>query len=147
MFEKRKIKQYKFVDNELELIDTYNSIKSASTQTGIERHCIQNSLSKRRITGGGFVWQYADGKRDPIIDVPNNIPVPVARIHPKANCIAGVYGSINLASKDTGIPVNNLRRSLNGERKTAGGWRWKYVSDLTEDEVNYVIKYFNFNKK
>ena len=54
---RRKIKQY---NKNMQLINSYISIKQASDYTHIARTSINNCLSNRSKTAGGFVWEYAD---------------------------------------------------------------------------------------
>lgn len=54
---RRKIKQY---NKNMQLINSYISIKQASDYTHIARTSINNCLSNRSKTAGGFAWEYAD---------------------------------------------------------------------------------------
>lgn len=53
---RRKINQY---SKNKELIASYISIKEASNCTHIKRTAINNCLSKRCKTSGGYIWEYA----------------------------------------------------------------------------------------
>jgi group I intron endonuclease len=63
-----------------------------------------------------------------------------------------VYGAASVASEKTGVNANNIRQCCRGERKSAGGYEWKFIYDtahrngtlifgalslglITEDEV------------
>lgn len=54
---RRKINQY---SKNKEFICSYISIKEASDYTHIKRSAINNCLTKRCKTSGGFIWEYAD---------------------------------------------------------------------------------------
>ena len=41
-----------------EIINTFNNLASASRETGIIKSAINNCLSGRSMTSGGFVWKY-----------------------------------------------------------------------------------------
>lgn len=42
--------------------------------------------------------------------------------------IVSKYGSIRLAEKHTGISSGNISQVCLGKRKTAGGYKWKYIN-------------------
>lgn len=45
-----------------------------------------------------------------------------------------VYGSITEAATTTGINISGICLSCQGKAKYAGGYKWKYASELTEAE-------------
>lgn len=53
---------------------------------------------------------------------------PVVQIDMNDNIIAEFY-SMGIASKTTGIPQPNIFKVCNGERNTAGGYKWRYKND------------------
>ena len=53
--------------------------------------------------------------------------------------------SISLASKTTGICYKNIRRSCNGERKTAGGFHWAYYNQFLENPESYNLNKLSKN--
>lgn len=54
---RRKINQY---SKNKDFICSYISIKQASNYTHIKRSAINNCLTKRCRTSGGYIWEYAD---------------------------------------------------------------------------------------
>lgn len=50
-----------------------------------------------------------------------------------------IYGAATIASKQTGISANNICQCCRSERKTAGGYKWKFVYDTTRKDETFVI--------
>lgn len=58
--EARKVTQYNLDGIR---IQTFNTVNTASKETGINRSTIQRVLSGRYVTGGGYLWQYGEALR------------------------------------------------------------------------------------
>lgn len=54
----------------------------------------------------------------------------VIRIDPSTGRINKYYSSIADASRDSFISISAIWCALNGRAKTAGGYKWKYRSDV-----------------
>jgi hypothetical protein len=50
-----------------------------------------------------------------------------------------IYGAATVASEQTGIGANNICRCCRGERKSAGGYRWKFVYDATRKDGTVIF--------
>ena len=50
-----------------------------------------------------------------------------------------IYGAAAVASKQTGIRANNICQCCRGERKSAGGYKWKFVYDTTHKDGSFVV--------
>lgn len=50
-----------------------------------------------------------------------------------------LYESIRIASKETGVLASMIGTVCNKKRHTAGGYHWKYASDLTEPDMKFYI--------
>lgn len=54
----------------------------------------------------------------------------VVQIEPTTGMILNLYYSINEAARKNNISDRSIRKVLKGKRKTAGGSKWKFLSDL-----------------
>lgn len=52
----------------------------------------------------------------------------VVQLNTDGNVVDEFY-SMGVASKTTGIPQPNIFKVCNGERNTAGGYKWRYKND------------------
>jgi group I intron endonuclease len=66
----RKVLQYT-LDNIL--IELFDSISIAGIKTGISRQNIQQNLSGRSKTSGGFIWKYAEPKDSSLVEQQNQM--------------------------------------------------------------------------
>ncbi|MEH7116923.1 HNH endonuclease [Neobacillus vireti] len=57
---------------------------------------------------------------------------PVEMVEVEAGSALRVFESTNEASRETGIAQGNIVRVCKGERKTAGGFRWRYKEGESE---------------
>lgn len=66
----RKVSQYT-IDSIL--IETFDSISIAGIKTGISRQNIQQNLSGRSKTSGGFIWKYTEPKDTTLVEHQNQV--------------------------------------------------------------------------
>ena len=141
MTEGKKINQYELNGFELRLVNTYNSISEAERITGINKTGISAALNGRRSSAGGYFWKFDDGKKYPIIEVPNNFPVPIARIEIYNGFVHGIYPSLHEASKQTYTDISMISKCLKGEIANTGSFTWKYITDLSyEQKMSYIYR-------
>lgn len=107
---------------------TYNSIKEAAESVGVTRGNISTCINGRKHlhSVGGFQWS-----REKVESLP-----PVKRMHNaqkrkiemlKDNKVIQVFSSITEAAKEVGTCIGNISPVLNGHRKTAKGYFWRYA--------------------
>lgn len=125
--------------NTNEIIETYSSIKEAHEVTGISDVHIGNTCNKRKITAGGFKWQFTDHnfiKPIKSYDRSNykiseeglkNISSPVFQIDVDTNVIVAKYLSITEAANFTGCNRDKISATCIRRQKRSGGFKWRYV--------------------
>ena len=112
-------------------ITTYKSTCEASRQTGIEQsnivYCCNNHPRYKH--AGCFQWKYVND---------NKIIIPIlVKIHSTKKREIGQYNSNNKlisifpsameAERQTQINHRHISECCNKQRKTAGGYHWKYI--------------------
>lgn len=124
-YKKRPIKQYA---KDGRLIACYDSVKEASEATGINRgHISEACLGHRQLkTVGGYVWKYADEPFEILTYKHWGKPWKKVAQYTKDGTFLREYESIAAARKETG--ARHIRRVLNGENETSGGYVWKEVT-------------------
>ena len=74
------------------------------------------------------MWRYSDEGGDKISPYIFPKKKPIYKIDLNGNIIKK-YNSITEASIDNNIPLGCIARVCRGERKTAGGYIWKYADE------------------
>ena len=131
----KKVYQY---DKEGNYIDCYSSASLAAkltkTNVGNLCACCRNIVK----TAGGYFWSYQQiNEPSKIIDHINGInefiPVftrnekPVYKLSLNDEIISS-YASIKEASKDTGIPAQEISQACKNNNKVTRRYKWKYAS-------------------
>ena len=134
----RKVNQYSLQGN---LMKTWDCMSEAGRELGISNHNIYSCCKGNRKTSGGFIWRYfEDELTDEYLSWCNETPPD---IHFK-KCVAqyslsgefiSLYESMAEAELKTGILYSGISHCCNGNRKSAGGFIWKYYKDFTETTV------------
>ncbi len=110
-------------------IKEYSSIKDAKKQTGLKTI---SPSSERKKTAGGFIWllQRDDNKALEIATTINQARIAYKNLPVLQYSIDGVfikrYASSGEAERLNGIAQSKVGACCRGERKTAGGYVWKY---------------------
>ena len=130
-------KGYNILDGDLstkiycvELDRTFPSLHDAARETHIKRDSVKSACIGRTATADGYHWCYEKDKAAYEIDTNRKEP---RKKRPVINPDTGkVYESIRAAFRDTGITVQEIGAVCAGKpyRKTAGGFRWAYVSEV-----------------
>lgn len=108
-------------------ICTFQSVNDAIRITNINN--ISYALKHKGSQAGGFLWKYDDGDYsdiEPYKDKKNNSK-SVEKIDKETREILSVYQSLVDAERDTGISFKQIWKACNGQRKTVGGYIWRYV--------------------
>lgn len=111
-------------------IDTgvvYETAKDAEKSTGANCMHIGGCCRHERRYAGGLRWAFADD-----YDAINAPPQPRKRYSRnglRVLCIetGTIYVSASVAAEITGVVCSGINRACRGERKTAGGYHWKYI--------------------
>lgn len=97
-------------------IETYGSISEAASDLILSRDDIRNAIeSKKRLDGLKFFWEQSN--------TAHRLTRPVLQID-KRGRVVSEFKSIYHAYNETNIC--NIYRCVNDNKKTAGGYYWKY---------------------
>ena len=117
VYDKMKVPVFQFKKTG-ELIESFSSIKEASTKTKIDRGSISNAASGKRAGAGGYLWSFQ-----------NTVTVvKKEKIHKHSltgeficsyNTISEILIELNLKSS------TSIRECINGKNKKAYGFIWK----------------------
>lgn len=94
---------------------------------GIPTQNIYACIKGNQKTAGGFIWSYSE-----LNDVSSNLKrsgKPVVQYDLSGNFISE-HESIKIASKKTKICEQNISASCKSDRRTAGGFIWKYNNNV-----------------
>ena len=123
-FNPRKVEQYDLDGN---LLKVWERVSIASKATGISESGIRGCIYGNTRTAGGFVWRWKkeENPRPPKKERKSTAR-PITQYDKKGNIIKE-WESVTKAAQATNITDGNIRASLNGNTRTAGGyvWRWK----------------------
>jgi len=122
----RKVKQY---DLNWNFIKEYESIVLAAREANVSKGTIRGVLIKYRKTAGGYIWRYSD---DTNIDFTEKISInenrgrSVGQYDLTMNLIKK-HDNIAEAARNIGIHKNNIWAVIKNNKKSAGGFIWKYL--------------------
>lgn len=114
----------------VELDRTFPSLHDAAREMHIKRDSLKSACLGKTATAGGYHWYYEKDKDTYRVDVNRRGP---KKKKPVINLDTGtVYESIGAAFRATGITVQEIGAVCAGKtyRKTAGGFRWAYASEV-----------------
>lgn len=107
------------------LIGTYRDSVEAELKTGANRTAILQCTKGKLCTSGGYVWRCYGDPFDKYPTVVVNARVkPVSQFDKEGNFIK-TYDSISEA--EIAVGTKNIYKVLNGERRYALGYIWKYA--------------------
>ena len=111
----------------VELDMYFNTITEASKYVGCNN--ISKVLRGNNKTCGGYHWLYADEVNEENI---NNVLSKGKGKLTKVYCVEldMYFDTVTEASKYVGRSGTSIRKVLNGERKTCGGYHWLYAEDV-----------------
>lgn len=142
----RKVKQY--TTNGI-LLETYNSIKSASEQTGIDSTDIVVCCQRKYKTAGGYIWRYEDDEfteeeleifKNNTYLIKHSIYPPVKKYDVFGNYIC-TYDNPAIASKETGTEQGNIINVCLGKGNSANLYVWRFIyDDFDKYGINYESK-------
>lgn len=100
----------------------YESGVQAEEKTGISRKAISQAL-RRGNRCGGYIWEYADVK------LRNHSTQRRVQQFSKEGELIMTFNTVGEASKNTGVSSSGIYATCNGQQKTSGGYKWKYIED------------------
>lgn len=123
-------KLYK-VSNTGQIIATYDSIQQAAKLNNLSASHITACCKGTRNSIGGYFWSYADQIDSLTIKISNTYKYHnnslIVYQYSLNNELINTFKSCNDASKASNCAASSIARCCNGERKTAGGFKWSYV--------------------
>lgn len=137
--EKTRRKRFKTV-RYIETGSVFESLIAAAEFLGIKYPNISAVLHGKQMTSGGFHWEYIDltmkcneelsknmirgrKKSELSLNAVKEINAPVRCIETQK-----MFSNVKLASASCGVLAKNILKALSGERETAGGFHWEYLT-------------------
>lgn len=118
---KKTVYQYSIKDGKL--VNTYNCLQDAAKVINATKQNLSNVCLSVNHTYRGFYWSY--NYEEPFKPLGDERKKEVLQYALEGYLIAK-YKSVSEASKQTGIVKTSIAKVARGERKTAGGFMWKY---------------------
>lgn len=117
-----------------ELLMQWNSISEAVSALGFQRHTEANISAcclGRKHRAYGYIWRYKNSD----LEVKPMSPYrrPICQFNQKGKYVA-TYKSVNEAGKAIGRTPTSIGNALHGWSKTCGGYIWKFLDDLSQEE-------------
>ena len=134
---KKKVSQYL---RDGTFVCIYDSIEEAHLKTGVNRNGIGMCCRNEKKTAGNFLWRFYGEEITPeYIEWCNRIE-PCEKSRKKAAVIqysldglfVAIYKSFTEAERVTGISRKSIGATCKGKQQTAGGFIWRYASDITD---------------
>nr|DAQ99648.1 MAG TPA: intron associated endonuclease [Caudoviricetes sp.] len=122
----KRILQY---SKEGKLIQSYENIKEAQTQTRIKAKYILESINGRHILAGNYIWrEVSDGYTPNIIQIPNDkrTKKEIIQLSLQDEFIQK-FESITQAAKCFNISPSAISRCLRGKSSSCHNFHWKYA--------------------
>lgn len=104
-------------------IEKYDGINEAGELNNTSNICY---AIKHNAQAGGYMWRYDNGDYSDIEPYHAN-GRRVMQIDIKSNEIISIYKSLKEAEINTGISFKQIWKGCNGQRKSVGGYIWKYA--------------------
>jgi hypothetical protein len=68
-------------------------------------------------------------------------PVPILKFTPEGNFL-NEYESVTDAANSNNITRSSIIRCASGDRKTGGGFKWRYVHEISREEYLQITRNF-----
>ncbi len=127
---KQKVAQYDLQKN---LIKIWNSMSDVERELGISKGNVSACCKKKNKTAGGFIWKYYDKGSVDELHVWNK-SIQVVQYSLSGELI-GVFHSLKEAASKIGVNSKTISLCCKGNRKTAGGFIWKYYEDVEKEVI------------
>lgn len=119
-----------------EFIHAYESISSASVETGITIYAISSCLRTRNHHSGGFQWRYDSGDHSNIPPAKSKTDVrkenrsypykPIWKLDPITHERIERFESLRSAARAVNVDKANIQAVIKGRKKTCRGYCWEY---------------------
>ncbi len=127
------------LDLENNEIAKFDGINEASRKTGVNKTSINKVINKKQTIAGGFKWikneiLINENKNIKIVDkIPKNNFKAVIQYDLNNNKIAEYESILDIIDKNSEYKRGSLSANLNGRRKTAYGFIWKFDDTITKE--------------
>lgn len=117
----------------------YKSATEAKRILGISNATISACCRGENKIAGGFHWMFAEEYSDDKVD--ELLKNTQSKKCKQVLCVdtGKIYNSITEASLDVGISTSSIGGCCSGEYIHAGGFRWMYLDDVTDEKVNEIL--------
>ncbi len=133
----KEVEQYSLIG---EYLNTFSSALQASEQTGLNHSNICACCRGERNYVGIYQWRYKNSslklKKFKEVEIIISKKIIIQQFS-KDDILIKEYPSANSAHKETGISCGNICECCNGNRKTAGGYKWKKI---IKEEKKKIIR-------
>ena len=113
------------------------------------KHISENQKEKlRQINTGKIKSKETKNKISSAMKGKNNPKAKMVIQYDKQGKIIKIWDYAKQAGEELGINTNGITKCCRGEGKSAGGFCWKYLNNITDDDLKrYIIKnkYFSIN--
>ena len=116
-------------DIDMNLINVYPSIKNASKINNISHGNISKCCKNKVKMVGGYVWRF-EGDLTPVSFNKGGDKFTSIHQYDLDGNFIKEYENIKSASVDLNILTQGIRNVCSGKSKSAGGYIWKYKSDI-----------------
>lgn len=111
----------------LTIVNSFESTHEAARFLNKDNAHISDACLKKRKSAYNFLWAFKDDiKEDTDLKKFFNLKPKVLQINKQTNEIIASFKSCYQAGKKLNINPSHIQRVCNGERKTTGGFKWKY---------------------
>lgn len=122
---RQKVAQY---DLQEKLIKIWDSMGDVERELGISKSNVSACCRNKAKTTGGFIWKYYEEDSVDKQHIWNN-NIQVAQYSLSGEFIS-VFQSLKEAASKTGINSKIISSCCKGNKKTAGGFIWKYYDSI-----------------
>ena len=123
------------LNNDFQIVNTWNSLAEAGEQTGLDRYKISDVCNGRRLTTGDRIFRFINQNNEIVQPEKKVNQTQTNRITKTSkqviklndnNEILQTYDSVALAAADNNCDASGISKVCNGKRKKCGGFKWQY---------------------
>jgi group I intron endonuclease len=114
---------YQYAVKDGQLINSYDCLENAGSAVGADKRSISSAALGVNKTCNGFVWSYSSTFPT---DFKDNRRKVVQQFSLEGEFI-NEFNSVSEASKHTGCNKTGIGKVSRGERKSCGGYLWRYI--------------------
>lgn len=114
----------------LQVINTYSSIREAATSLNVSQASIQRAINGKNVHSGGFYWRLVGDTNKEFSPIKKMWKKRVQRVNKETHIVIDEYESCAEAARALGKDAKNggsqISRAAKGGKPTAFGYIWKY---------------------